>query len=221
MRSRRTLLALTIAAASMAWSSPTAQAFGDAATFARFVDDYFDARFAAHPSEGTAAGLHQYDGRLEDLSREKVEARVSELKAQLARLGRDAGDSFDDRIDAGVLDGQIRSELLELETLRTWEVNPMAYAGLAGGSIDGLMKRDFAPPAARLRSVIARERAIPAVFEAARANLKNPPKEFTDLAIRMAKGSVGFFKGSVATWARDAAGGDAGSSPSSRRPTPA
>jgi hypothetical protein len=38
--------------------------------------------------------------------------------------------------------------------------------------------------------------------------LKNPPREFTDLAIRMTRGSVGFFRGSVATWARAAAGPD-------------
>ena len=81
----------------------------------------------------------------------------------------------------------------------------MGYAGLPGGAIDGLMKRDFAPAADRLRSVIARERRSRRVYAAARANLKNPPKEFTDLAIRMAKGSVGFFESSVATWAKDAA----------------
>jgi len=205
MRSTRHLGPLLIAAA----AGLAAPALADEASFARFVDDYFASRFGAHPSEGTAAGLHQYDNRLEDPSRAGVEARIGDLKAQLARLARDASDRLDDRIDAQVLEGQIRSELLDLETLRTWEVNPMTYAGLAGGSIDGLMKRDFAPPASRLRSIIARERAVPAVFEAARANLKSPPKEFTDLAIRMAKGSVGFFKGSVATWAKDAAGGDA------------
>ena len=34
---------------------------------------------------------------------------------------------------------------------------------------------------------------MPAVYAAGKANLDNPPKEFTDLAIRMAKGSVGYF----------------------------
>ncbi|WP_435005365.1 DUF885 domain-containing protein [Tundrisphaera lichenicola] len=176
--------------------------------FARFVDGYFAARFAAHPSEGTSAGLHEYDSKLEDFSRASIEARIGELKRELAELGGIEVSRPDDMIDAKVLDGQLRAELLDLETLRVWEVNPMLYAGLPGGAIDGLMKRDFAPAAERLRRVIAREAAIPAVFEAARANLKNPPKEFTDLAIRMARGSVGFFKGSVLTWARDAAGAD-------------
>ena len=134
--------------------------------------------FTARPSEGTAAGLHQYDAALDDLSRPAVETRIAELKGQLARLGAidRATLSADDAIDARVLDGQIRAELLDLETLRVWESNPMGYVRLPGGAIDGLIKRDFAPAAERLRSVIARERAVPAVFAAARANLKNPPE---------------------------------------------
>jgi uncharacterized protein (DUF885 family) len=41
-----------------------------------------------------------------------------------------------------------------------------------------------------------------------RTNVSNPPREFTDLAIRIAGGSVGFFQHDVATWAREAAGTD-------------
>jgi uncharacterized protein (DUF885 family) len=37
----------------------------------------------------------------------------------------------------------------------------------------------------------------------------NPPREFTDLAIRMGEGSVGFFRDDVRAWATDAAGADA------------
>ena len=84
----------------------------------------------------------------------------------------------------------------------------MGYAGLPGNAIDLLIKREFAPSAVRLRAVISREKELPAVFDAARTNLKEPPREFTDLAIRMAKGSLGFFEGPVATWAEEAAGED-------------
>ncbi len=179
--------------------------------FARFVDDYFDAKFAFEPSSGTAAGLHQYDSRIEDRSQARISARVVELEQQRARLealhpGRLP---FDDAIDAEALMGQIRAELLDLQTLQVWRHNPMLYAGLAGGAIDGLMKRNFAPPAQRLRSVVARLAGIVALYAAARVNLDNPPKEFTDLALRMSKGSEGFFAGGVAEWARGAAAGDA------------
>jgi uncharacterized protein (DUF885 family) len=178
--------------------------------FRRFVDSYFADRFADHPSEGTAAGLHQYDRQIEDLSELGFRSRIIDLKARLDALTAidRAKLSFDDAIDATIIENQIRADLLDLETLQTWRSNPMEYVSLPGEAIDGLMKRDFAPARERLASVIHRLRAIPDLHKAARANVTNPPSEFTDLAIRMATGSVGFFERSVAPWARDAAGGD-------------
>jgi uncharacterized protein (DUF885 family) len=196
-------------APSTAPASSAAPATGD--SFSKFVDDYFDARFNYLPSQGTDAGFHEYDTKLEDRSRARIEARIAELKSFLSRLqALDRSKlSFDEAIDADALDGEIRSFLLDQETLRNWERNPMGYAGLPGGAADSLIKRDFAPAAERLRSLVSREKLMPAVYAAAKANLVNPPKEFTDLAIRMAKGSAGYFAGTVARWAKEAAGSDA------------
>ena len=201
-------LAGLLAAGAALRPSPTKAAADD---FARFVDDYFEAQFRARPSAGTEAGLHRYDGQLEDLSRARIEARVAELKQLQARLT--AFDrtrlSFDDAIDAQALEGDLLGTLQGLEVLRTWETNPMAYVRVPGNGVDGLIKRDFAPAHDRLRSIVARLQAVPSVYAAARANVKNPPKEFTDLAIRMCKGSVGYFERTVPQWAKAAAGGDA------------
>ena len=179
--------------------------------FAAFVDDYFDAYFARRPSEGTAAGLHQYDDKLEDGSAGAVRQRAQAVKALQARLDRlRAGKLTDDEaIDAEVLDGLLRAELLDLEVVRTWRKNPMTYIGSPPGAIDGLMKRNFAPAANRLRSVVARLKATPAMFEALRANVDDPPREFTDLAIRMGEGSIGFYRDTVRDWAKEAAAQDA------------
>src|SRR5262249_18778003 len=87
--------------------------------------------------------------------------------------------------------------------------NPMDYIEVPGSALDGLMKRDFAPPAERLRAVVSRLKQVPAVYAALKANVSNPPKEFTDLAIRMAEGSVGFYEAELAEWAHQAAGDDA------------
>jgi uncharacterized protein (DUF885 family) len=180
--------------------------------FDKIVDDYFESRFAFRPSEGTAAGLHQYDEKLEDLSRERIIHRVDELVRFQERLTErkrqhESGTSrlsVDDAIDLEFLLGQVTAERIDLDTLRVWEHNPMIYAMLAGNAVDLLMKRDFAPSVDRLRALTARESAIPAIFEAAKRNLKKPPREFTDLAIRMTKGSVTFFERSVAAWGRQA-----------------
>jgi len=174
------------------------------------VDAYFDSLYAYSPSLGTSAGLHQYDTAIENRSATAIAGRVVTLMRQRARLDslRATRLATDDSIDAAVLAGAIRSELLDLEGIQSWRRNPMGYVGLAGNAVDLLMKRSFAPPVARLKSVTARLRGVPALLVAMRANVSNPPREFTDLAVRIAGGSVGFFHDDVAKWARESAGTD-------------
>src|SRR5258706_10559295 len=66
------------------------------------------------------------------------------------------------------------------------------------------MKRNFAPAAVRLRAVVARLGAIPALYEAARQNVENPPAGLTTLALRMAKGCLSFFETATPKWAATA-----------------
>jgi uncharacterized protein (DUF885 family) len=192
-------------------TGPSAEAADTPSPFAAFVDDYFDAYFSWKPSEGTAAGLHQYDNRLEDYSAEAANKRVEAVKGLQARLEKLRGGKLtgDEAIDAEVLDGLMKAELLDLEVVRTWRKNPMGYIITPPEAVDGLMKRDFAPAATRLRSVIARLKATPAMFAALRANVDDPPREFTDLAVRMGEGSVGFYRDTLRAWAKAAAGTDA------------
>jgi uncharacterized protein (DUF885 family) len=189
---------------------PSAGAADPVRPFALFVDDYFDAYFTWKPSEGTAAGLHQYDSQLENRSAAAVAKRIEIAQAQLQRLEklRKGELNSDESIDAEVLDGRLRAELLGLKTLESWRRNPMAYVSTPAEAIDALMKRNFAPANGRLRSVIARLKATPPLFEALRANVDNPPREFTDLAITIGDGSVSFFRDTLAAWAKQAAGDD-------------
>src|SRR5690242_16805177 len=75
-------------------------------SFASFVDAYYAAAFARSPARATRVGLHQTDDRLDDVSRAAYEARIAELKDELARLSRIRATqlSFDDAIDAELLD---------------------------------------------------------------------------------------------------------------------
>lgn len=180
--------------------------------FVKLFDDYFEWSHRTRPSSATFNGFHQWDRELEDLSREAIEARIDEMHAFLDRLEAiDRAElSFDEQIDAEMIESQIRGTLLDMETLRIWETNPMLYVWIPGGAIDGLIKRDFAPAAERLTSVTSRLEKVPAVFEAGRVNVLSPPRELTDLAIRMARGSVWYLENTVADWAKEAAGSDVG-----------
>jgi len=195
-------------ALALAIGTGTSQEQAKRSPFAAFVEDYFNAYFTWAPTDGTAAGLHQYDQQLENRSAAAIADRIGITKKNQKRLEKLRAGllSDDEALDAEVLEAQMRAELLDLETIGNWHRNPMGYVGTPGNSVDGLMKRTFAPASERLRSVIARLKQVPALLEALRSNVKNPPKEFSDLAIIMSEGSVLFFRDSVSKWGKEAAG---------------
>ncbi|MFN0106543.1 MAG: DUF885 domain-containing protein [Bryobacteraceae bacterium] len=183
---------------------------GPSDSFRAFEEDFWRKWLQANPSIATGVGVHDYDAMLEDYSAKAIQAREAELAVMLDRLQRMKGLAADEVIDGEIIRAAIRAEILETQEVQSWKRNPMMYVGTPGGAIDSLMKRDFAPKRKRLEFVVSRLQELPKMIEAMKANVSNPPKEFTDLAIRMASGSVGFYKDTVTAWAKDAAGGDPG-----------
>jgi hypothetical protein len=165
----------------------------------RYFDDYY---FKFNPTQGTAAGFHQYDSQLEDYSKAAIDKQIVVLKkfrdefSQGNPLKSD-GDSPAARIDHALVVNDINARLLTLQNIRPWEKNPDQYSSGITGSIFVIMARTFAPPAERLKSVIAREKQIPAVFRAARQNLKNPPPIYVDVALEQIPGIISFFQKDV------------------------
>jgi hypothetical protein len=91
----------------------------------------------------------------------------------------------------------IQSQLLTLETIRPWEKNADNYSSTCANAAFVLMERKFASPDERLRSLIAREKQMPALLNEARVNLKNPPRIFTEIAIEQLPDIVTFFEHDV------------------------
>ena len=131
--------------------------------FNRLVDNYFDFYFQFHPKEATAAGFHQYDSKLEDYSRASREGEISNLRTFGAEFDRldPAKLPAESAGDLAFLQNTIKARLLELQSVQMWRKDPGLYVGDTTDSIFVLVKRSFAPPEERLRSVIARERQIP------------------------------------------------------------
>jgi uncharacterized protein (DUF885 family) len=173
------------------------------ANLATMADRYFDEfYFKYNPTNGTADGFHQYDDQLEDYSRASIDKQIALLKKfkqEFATQFPDtkAGSDVGAWIDLSLVRDDINGHLLSLENIRGWEKNPDQYSSGVSNSIFVIMARSFAPPDQRLKSVIARERQIPAVFVAARQNLKNPPPIFVEVALQQIPGIVGFFQKDV------------------------
>lgn len=168
--------------------------------FQKLSDDYFDqVYFAYSPTSGTLAGYHQYDTKLEKMDRAALDAEAAALHAYEKKVETIPADQLDQvtRGDRSLVLGNIRSQLLTLELIRPWEKNADNYSSLCASASFALMERKFDTPDARLRSLIAREKQMPALFVAARQNLKNPPRIFTEIAIEQLPGIVSFFEHDV------------------------
>ena len=180
--------------------APNSDASEKQAVWDKLADEYFDQiYFKFAPSAGTSAGLHQYDPLLEDYSRAGVDTEIAALHAFEKRVEavNPAGLGEALAADRELVLSNIRGALLTLETIRPWEKNPDTYSGGISNSVYVIMIRKFSSPDDRLRSVVSREEKMPAVFAAARANLKNPPRIYTEIALEQLPGIISFFQNDV------------------------
>ncbi len=173
---------------------------GASQTFSFVSEQYFDqVYFKFAPTQGTAAGLHQYDTQLEDYSAAGIARQVSALHTYEKKIMAIDPSALDAGVaaDREMLLNSIRSLLLTLEIIRPWEKNADTYSSGLTSSVFVVMSRDYAPVNARLKAVVARERLMPQVLEEARKNLKNPPKIYTEIALEQIDGLISFFQNDV------------------------
>jgi uncharacterized protein (DUF885 family) len=168
-------------------------------SFHELIDAYFDDYFRANPSQATSVGFHQYDGQLEDFSlatREHNRRRALEYLAAFEAINPRTLSSLD-RDDREIMIATLHGMLLDEDRIQMWRKNSDVYSSIVTEAIFSLIKRNFAPPAERLRSVIEREKQIPRAIEQARQVLQNPPKIYTEIAIEQLPGNIDFFKTTV------------------------
>lgn len=179
------------------------------ARVAQIADEYLRGYFAFYPSEATALGVHEFDGVLEARDADSIAREVRRLRGALAALARvpEARLSAEARYDYLVLQSHARAELLELEDVRMWQRNPNIYNRLLASGVDNILKRNYAPIAARLDALIARERQIARLLSDARVNLQNPPRIYTETAIAQVSGSINYFRTVVPQMFERAGGG--------------
>jgi uncharacterized protein (DUF885 family) len=90
------------------------------------------------------------------------------------------------RTDLALLVNKLEGDRFRLTTLREWEWNPASYN--VAGPLDLILNTEYAAQPQRLRTLLKRIASIPAYYEAARANIVNPTREHTRLAIKQAPG---------------------------------
>src|SRR5207253_9875923 len=93
------LISLTLSLPAAGFAAQT-----DDTEYEAVAEEYIKTYLAAHPLEGTALGLHEYDGKISDYSRLALDAELSRLRRFDDRLAKfdpaevSAGPSIDLRM---------------------------------------------------------------------------------------------------------------------------
>jgi Bacterial protein of unknown function (DUF885) len=164
----------------------------------RFVADYLDRYFAAHPDAAVYEGRHEFDGKLPDFSRAGFDREISRLHSARTH----ASDFTENRLDLRqkferqyVL-AAIDSDLFWLESARWPYRNPFYYLWILDPQV--YLTRPYAPLDQRTRAFIAYENALPEAIHEIQADLQSPmPKTYADFGQHMFGGFAQYFEHDV------------------------
>ena len=162
---------------------------------ARAGQAYIDFIVATSPERATILGLHARDAELDDRSLAAFESNLAREEKMLDGLRRRfpiPHASRSARTDLEILEHTLATDLRVKRARRPLENQPDVYEA----PLDALFEmtaRDYAPAAERANQVLARLVKIPVVVAEARANLKHPPRVWTEVAIARAKGAKTYF----------------------------
>lgn len=141
--------------------------------FEALAERYLDEFPALVPVAATLLGDHRFDDQLDEVT---DQARTEQLEfcrrylRELAELDR-AQLSRPHQVDYSLLDHELRAQQWRHERLREWAWNPLQYTQLTGDAIYGLVAREYAPVAERLRDVAVRLEKMPRLLGQIRQTL--------------------------------------------------
>ena len=159
-----------------------------------FVDEYLAYLHEVHPTNATFDGIHVHDDLLEDLSRQSIDAQISDLGAFARRLAAIDPTRLTDleRLERPALENNIRARLFEMEQVRTWERNPKYYSDIIATSIASQALFDYAPLSERARRIASKLRQVPRLVQAARDNIRDAPGIYVKVGLESIRGTQRF-----------------------------
>ena len=171
-----------------------------AADFPKLVTDYLQDLYARHPSLAFASGIPAWDGQLEDLSGGAISSEVDSIKKFQSRLEKIQPLSlgFSDMLDYQILASNMKSRLLELEEIKSYERNPQIYSDVISTNLLQVATFEYAPADSRIRHANAKLKLVPRLLEAARSNVRSVPPVFLKIAIESFKGTLSFVQTDLA-----------------------
>jgi uncharacterized protein (DUF885 family) len=162
--------------------------------FDTYKDGFVTALWKINPGWASSVGYHKMDSVLVVHDSEEHKRQLDFANAQLDSLKQFDIQSLSDnnKTDFHMIKNQMESSLFYIKELKLYEWNPSEYN--VCGSFAEILNGKYDSLEARLKAFNAKMNTVPAYYEAAKKNIKNPTIEHTELAIAQNLGGASVFE---------------------------
>ncbi|KUJ62994.1 hypothetical protein AR687_06270 [Flavobacteriaceae bacterium CRH] len=162
--------------------------------FDKYKDGFVTSLWKISPEWASNLGYHKLDSVLVVFDAKEYKKQFDFANAQLDSLKQYDIESLSDnnKTDFYMIKNQLESMIFNIKELKSSEWNPAEYN--VCGTFAEILNGKYDTPEIRLRAFNLKMNNIPAYYEAAKKNIKNPTKEHTDLAIAQNTGGSSVFE---------------------------
>ncbi len=191
------VIAIAVVAFLAAGAAGLSAQSADDAKFNKFQDGFWDTYFKFFPTEGTIQGFTKYNDRLEDMRSGNIEKFLDGMDGfnqELVTKIDKTKLSPEMQIEYDMIRDFIDQEVMKLENSVFRIDNPLYYNSVFLQSLRSLMMKTSPALDARLKSAAERAKQIAGLVKNAKDNLKTPPREYTEAAIRQLPAILDFYR---------------------------
>jgi len=162
--------------------------------FDNYKEQFIENLWKTYPGWASSQGYHKYDSILVIPTNE---ARQKEIDFAMSNL--DSLKQFDinglsdnNKTDYYMIENQLKSIVWSVNEQKSYEWNPSEYN--VSGAFADMLYNNYDTIDVRLRNFYLKMTNVPAYYEAAKNNIKNPTLEHTQLAIDQNLGGISVFE---------------------------
>jgi uncharacterized protein (DUF885 family) len=162
--------------------------------FDKYKEGFVIDLWELNPDWAASQGYHKLDSILVISDSINIKKQLDFSHAQLDSLQHYSTDDLSDGniIDYHIIKNQLQSSIFKIDKLKSYQWNPSEYN--VCGAFAEILNGKYDTAEVRLRNFSLKMDAIPAYYEAAKINIKNPTLEHTALAIDQNLGGLSVFE---------------------------
>lgn len=165
----------------------------------KYVDEFVEGYFRAHPAFAATQGRHEFDGQLPDWSGEGIKKEIARMEQMRAKAIAFSDESLtpEERFQRDYVVSRIDNDLFSLREARQPFTNPAWYFD-NGLDPSTYVTTPYAPADQRARAFITYVKQVPTALENIKANLQLPlPRTFIEFSVASFGGFAEFYRNDV------------------------